>query len=147
MRKVTKLALLINVTIFMVDRLIKHRATQGLVPFSQNNKLFFLNVSQNLTVIISLTIITVLLVFLTKKLKGKDLLLIACGSIILGGISNLYDRITLGFVIDYLPLFSFSQFNLSDALISFGCFLIAIRIIKDNKKTKTEKHCEILKKR
>ena len=63
--------------------------------------------------------------------------------IIAGGAGNLIDRLTNGFVIDYImTLFvSFPVFNFADCLITCGCFALAIyligSIVSDAKKAKT----------
>ena len=46
--------------------------------------------------------------------------LVACGLIFGGALSNLYDRITLGFVVDYIDIRIWPVFNLSDSCISIG---------------------------
>ena len=59
-------------------------------------------------------------------------------SMILGGAAcNLYDRIFLGYVIDYIDLTWWPVFNLSDTFITIGCsFLIIPLLFKDaGKKT------------
>ena len=63
--------------------------------------------------------------FMMKSEKRKDLLfLIACGLIMGGAISNLYDRIFLGFVVDYIDLRIWPVFNLSDSCITVGVGLL-----------------------
>jgi signal peptidase II len=48
-------------------------------------------------------------------------------SMILGGaLCNLYDRIFLGYVVDYIDLGWWPVFNLSDSFISVGCVLLLI---------------------
>ncbi len=50
--------------------------------------------------------------------------------IIGGAIGNLIDRVTLGYVVDYVlfhtPVWSFAVFNLADAFISVGAALIVL---------------------
>lgn len=48
--------------------------------------------------------------------------------IIIGAISNLYDRLKYGFVIDYFDLKHFTVFNLADALIFLGVVFLMINI-------------------
>ena len=63
--------------------------------------------------------------------------------IIAGGAGNLIDRLTRGYVIDYImTLFvEFPVFNFADCLITCGCFALAIYLIcsiaADAKKAKT----------
>lgn len=50
--------------------------------------------------------------------------------VILGAMSNLFDRIKLGFVIDYFDLKYFTVFNLADCLIVFGAGGIIWRLFR-----------------
>ncbi|MDO8668163.1 MAG: signal peptidase II [bacterium] len=52
--------------------------------------------------------------------------------IVLGAISNLFDRLKYGYVIDYLNLKYFTVFNLADALIVFGVIFLIIILNKKN---------------
>jgi len=54
--------------------------------------------------------------------------------ILFGAISNVLDRLSFGYVIDYLYLKHFTVFNLADALISIGALLILIRTLFLTKK-------------
>ncbi len=47
---------------------------------------------------------------------------IAALSIVIGSLSNLYDRLAHGFVVDYLLLFGRSAINIADLLILLGIF-------------------------
>ena len=46
--------------------------------------------------------------------------------IIFGAVSNLYDRLKYGFVIDYFDLKYFTIFNIADAMIFFGALGVII---------------------
>lgn len=60
-----------------------------------------------------------------KKIRNK-LFLLASSFIIGGGISNLMDRIFLGYVVDYLKLSFFGPIcNISDYFITFGVIIFA----------------------
>lgn len=51
----------------------------------------------------------------------------ALGLILCGAISNFYDRVAYGSVIDYLDLRYFTVFNLADILISVGVIYIIVQ--------------------
>ena len=61
--------------------------------------------------------------FLQKQSYGMALL-------IAGGLSNLADRLWRGGVVDFIDLKIIPVFNLSDLLISMGCILTLIELIK-----------------
>ncbi|MEK7203344.1 MAG: signal peptidase II [Patescibacteria group bacterium] len=137
-----KIAVFIIVAIFFVsaDRFLK------ILAFSNNRHEFNLigeilkfNFKKNyyiafslplageaLIILIELIIIVLALFCLHCVKKGKYRELIPLSLIILGASSNLYDRIKYGFVIDYLDLKYFTVFNLSDAMIVSGIFLLLI---------------------
>ena len=78
-----------------------------------------------------------ILFFLISIIKGrkKDILFLVSSGLILGGaLSNLYDRIILGYVVDYLDIRIWPVFNLSDSCISIGVFLLFIHSFKKNGK-------------
>lgn len=81
--------------------------------------------------------------FVSGKGKIYD---IAIPLIIAGGAGNLFDRLTRGYVVDYIcTLFiDFPVFNFADILITCSCFAVIIyliyEIVKDAKKDKTEKN-------
>ena len=67
-----------------------------------------------------------------KKRQGKVYLRLAYSLILGGGFSNLYDRLTLGYVVDY---FRFSKmpkpirklvFNFADIAVFLGGFLVLL---------------------
>ena len=133
---------------FIIDRYLKNFAlTKATEPgVTLINNLFFFDFTPNyymafslpfggkfLTVLISLIIIIIFtsLIYLIKKNKSK-LIIIGIFLIFFGAISNLYDRLVFGYVIDYLYLTNFTVFNLADVLISGGAMLT---LISANKKS------------
>lgn len=86
-------------------------------------------------VIVNLIIIGGLIVYFEKnrekefKSVGSKIPFIM---VIAGGISNLIDRITRGFVVDFIDideLFSFAIFNVADIFIVVGIIFLAINFI------------------
>ena len=82
--------------------------------------------------IISLVILGVLFVLLlTGKIKER-ILIWGCALVFAGGVGNCIDRLTHGFVIDYLDfsaLFGFPVFNLADCFVVIGVGLIMVYLI------------------
>ncbi len=78
-----------------------------------------------------------LLVFLFTVINERRkniFFLVACGLIIGGAFSNLYDRVFLGFVVDYIDVRVWPVFNLSDSAISVGAFFLLLNEFKKPKK-------------
>ena len=95
----------------------------------QNQSLFFWKIDQRFLVVFSLITLTGLIVVLLQNNgRGKFLLTDGLLLILFGGMSNLFDRIFSGYVIDFIRVFflPFFTFNISDIMITAGCFLIAI---------------------
>ncbi len=70
---------------------------------------------------------------LTAKQFNKPLFRISLSLIIAGGIGNLVDRFSFGFVRDfiYFELIDFAVFNIADSCLTIGCILLIIFIIFD----------------
>jgi signal peptidase II len=68
--------------------------------------------------------------------RGSSGLFLAIFAIFLGATSNLYDRLSHGYVIDYFDLKYFTVFNLADVMIFFG--VIGLILLKPNYLKKTE---------
>jgi signal peptidase II len=138
-----KLALAIMAAIFfiVIDRFLKILALYlGAGPgqeiigsllkfnFAKNYYIAFsLPLAGSILIIIIGAIIIYLLYFwlvLIKKERFTEASLLTF--LIIGAISNIYDRLRYGFVIDYLDLKWFTVFNISDALIVFSTFSLII---------------------
>lgn len=59
---------------------------------------------------------------LRKKTKAGDNLAMIINLIAAGGIGNMIDRLTLGYVTDMLSFWSFAVFNVADIFVTCGCF-------------------------
>ncbi|MFH1661780.1 MAG: signal peptidase II [Candidatus Falkowbacteria bacterium] len=140
----------INVIIFFViiDRFLKFLAINNFFenPIKIVGDFFKLNFVGNyniafslpfngewLNLVISLLIFALLynlLYFLKRKDFRKVFLLL---SIVFGAISNFFDRIMYGYVIDYFDLKYFTVFNIADAMIVLGVFGLIFLGFKKNK--------------
>lgn len=61
--------------------------------------------------------------------QGKKLFPLLLTCIAAGGVSNMIDRLTLGFVTDMISCGSFAIFNLADIFITCGCILMMIAVL------------------
>ncbi len=79
---------------------------------------------------------SVLLVVWLRRLRpGETGLAIALALVLGGALGNLYDRITLGHVIDFILVhwqerWFFPAFNLADTAITFGAILLALDMFR-----------------
>ena len=79
----------------------------------------------------SVMLIVVLAFFLSGKVTDK-LEQFSLALMLSGGVGNLIDRISLGYVIDYIDIskiFSYPVFNFADICIVIGVILVIIIII------------------
>ena len=97
--------------LFLLDQTTKRLAINQNLSYQQNSNLIFL--------IPSIIIFPILFIWF-KKTRNPGLLLI-----LTGGLSNLLDRLILGYVTDwlFLPFFPHSIFNLADLYITLGLIL------------------------
>lgn len=70
--------------------------------------------------------------FIKNKNINNTLFIYAWGFILGGSIGNLIDRLFLGYVIDFINVqfINFPVFNIADASINIGAFLLLIYVIK-----------------
>ncbi|WP_447589229.1 signal peptidase II [Aquipseudomonas campi] len=87
---------------------------------------------------IALTVSVVLVVWL-KRLKSDETWLAIALALVLGGaLGNLYDRVVLGHVVDFILVhwqnqYYFPAFNAADSAISIGAVMLALDMFKSKK--------------
>ncbi|MDH1281655.1 signal peptidase II [Pseudomonas chengduensis] len=87
-------------------------------------------------------VVSVVLVIWLKRLKRHETLLAVALAMVLGGaLGNLYDRVVLGHVVDFILVhwqsrWFFPAFNLADTFITIGAILLALDMFKSDKSVK-----------
>ncbi len=87
-------------------------------------------------------VVSVVLVVWLKRLKRHETLLAVALAMVLGGaLGNLYDRVVLGHVVDFILVhwqsrWFFPAFNLADTFITIGAILLALDMFKSDKSAK-----------
>ncbi|HIQ41973.1 Lipoprotein signal peptidase [Pseudomonas sp. THAF187a] len=87
-------------------------------------------------------VVSVVLVVWVKRLKRHETLLAVALAMVLGGaLGNLYDRVVLGHVVDFILVhwqnrWFFPAFNLADTFITLGAILLALDMFKSDKSAK-----------
>ncbi len=84
-------------------------------------------------IVVALIALNLIYFFFLKNRKNTKLEDITYGLLIGGILGNLIDRVSHGYVIDYLDfsLFNFPVFNLADICIVIGIAIILIDIVKE----------------
>lgn len=86
--------------------------------------------NQFVTIFLTSVLIILCVVFIIKEAAdGKVLLPVLFTFVAAGGISNMIDRLTLGFVTDMISCGSFAVFNIADIGVTCGCFAAMIALL------------------
>ena len=146
---------IIAVILIAVDRVTKNWAVEALADgdiavidkvlyfrYTENTGVAFSMFSDNRWVLVGVTsvmLIVALAFFLSGKIKDKAELF-ALSLIIAGGVGNLIDRLSLGYVIDFIDvrIINFAIFNVADMCITIGAFLVCIAAFAAERREKRE---------
>ena len=86
--------------------------------------------NQFVTVFLTSVLIILCIVFIVKEARdGKRLIPVLFTFVAAGGISNMIDRLTLGYVTDMISCGSFAVFNVADIGVTCGCILTMIALL------------------
>jgi signal peptidase II len=139
--KKTALLFLPAVFLFCLDRYLKFLSLKYFLErdFNLLGDFFKFSFAENKGIAFSLSINQIVLFFLIgiilaalifyswKLFLRRDFLNLSfVFLIILGAMSNLYDRIIFGFVIDYFDLMYFTIFNLADVMVFCGVVFLLL---------------------
>lgn len=138
-----KTALIYAVAVFFMalDRFFKIAAYQYQINFEIFDNWFKFAFAPNPHIAFSIplggvvlkmliAVILVALIFILKKMADeRDIHLFFLFTLIFSGaVSNFYDRLVYGYVIDYLDLQYFTVFNVADIIIVTGALLALVKI-------------------
>jgi len=91
-------------------------------------------------VVLAIAAAIAVLYYFFRTTRNDDLVLGACALLLAGITGNLTDRIRLGYVIDFIVLhlgsYHWPTFNVADASICVGAFLLAFDLIFEGKRQK-----------
>jgi len=125
---------IVSFGILLIDQIIKIALINGMIihPTFQNyNALFGIPFDNSLAFFFLATILFYTVYQRKTLLESYDDTAIIYIGFILGGVmGNSADRITRGFVVDYLTFADFFSFNISDLAIVTGSLLLFLKIIK-----------------
>jgi len=119
----TKVLILLGVVLVILDRLTKWFILSNPEKLVKNFNFYFFSPNQCILITI-IGAILLLLFLLFLKTKNIGLLFV-----ILGGASNLFDRIYFGYVIDWINIW-ISTFNIADIIIFVGIICLIFHLIK-----------------
>ena len=146
----------IAVVLIAIDQIVKNWAEEVLTKgeiaviedvlyfkYAENTGVAFSMFSDSRWMLIGVTsvmLIVVLAFFLSGKVTDK-LEQFSLALILAGGVGNLIDRISLGYVIDFIDvrIINFAIFNIADICICVGAFLLCVAVYLSDKKEASEK--------
>lgn len=83
-----------------------------------------------ITIVLTSVLIIACLIFIIKEARdGSRVTAILLSFIFAGGLSNLIDRLVLGYVTDMISCWSFAVFNVADIGVTCGCILLVIYLL------------------
>jgi len=133
---VKKIFLIIPIIFFIIDRLIKYFAPSINLEGGFVNIALYKNFAGAFSLPITglvYNILGIVLIFIFIYLyilsfsKNKNIQLVAYLFIIMGGASNVFDRISFGYVIDYVQVLGRSFFNIADVMLIVGVGILIIK--------------------
>jgi signal peptidase II len=89
-------------------------------------------------------VVSAVLVVWVKRLKPNETCLAVALALVLGGaLGNLYDRVVLGHVVDFILVhwqntYYFPAFNLADSAITVGAVMLGLDMFRSNKSGDTK---------
>ena len=120
----SKKYLIIILSVVLLDQFLKN-----LLPFKVKNYGASFNLLQNYPALLIITSILALIIFTYFFVQFKEDKL-AITFLIAGTLSNLIDRIFLGYIVDYINLPNLFTFNLADLANTIGVILLIIKLWK-----------------
>ena len=102
------------------------------IYYVQNTGTAFSMFSGNrfVTVFLTSALIIFCIVFIVKEARaGHTLIPVLFTFVAAGGVSNMIDRLTLGYVTDMISCGSFAVFNVADIGVTCGCVLAMIALL------------------
>lgn len=136
---------LIVISIILIDRITKYFAFKYLVEQKEITPFFSLYFTTNTgaafgilkgeTIILTIiSVVFIILILYNIKDIVKEKYYWAAALILGGAVSNLYDRIFYGFVIDFIAVPHFSVFNIADSAITLGAIGLFVYLVMDSRK-------------
>ena len=144
---------LIAVIIIALDQISKYAVRANMQPgdkipiignffklyYVQNTGTAFSMFSGNrfITIFLTSALIIGCVLYVIKEHRDREYAIaILLSFVAAGGISNMIDRLSLGFVTDMISVGSFAVFNVADIFVTTGCLLVALLLILEMRNEK-----------
>lgn len=145
------MAFIIAISVFSLDQFSKYLIRQNLtlresVPVLKNifhltlvyNKGAAFGILQNGTIIFVVAALVAIFIIVfnlsgSRARKIKPVYNVALGLVLGGIIGNLFDRVFLGYVVDFIDFRIWPVFNIADSAITIGTLLLGFLILSSEK--------------
>lgn len=120
--------------IILMNNLLNNIGIKNILFFEfykNYNLAFGINLNNYIIIIFSIIFFILLIYLFYDKKRINGFLFIG-----IGFISNIFDRIIYGYVIDYINILNINVFNLSDLFIITGVIILLINLLKNDKQNK-----------
>lgn len=88
-----------------------------------------------ITVVFTSILILACLIFVIREARSGSRMVSVCLTfVIAGGVSNLIDRLALGYVTDMISCWSFAVFNVADIAVTCGCAVTILYLLLEIRK-------------
>ncbi|MEI8350513.1 MAG: signal peptidase II [Candidatus Omnitrophota bacterium] len=104
------------------------------VVFNKGAAFSILTGQTTFLIYVGIVFIVLFFILMMRERKRSFIYYASCGLILGGALSNLCDRIFLGYVIDYIDFKVWPVFNLADSCITIGTLLLFINSFGKNGK-------------
>ena len=84
-------------------------------------------------VLTSLLILVCIIFIITEARRGSKGTATCLTVIAAGGLSNLYDRLTVGYVTDMISVWRFAVFNVADIAVTCGCAVLVLLLLLESR--------------
>lgn len=142
---------LIAAVVIVLDQITKYLVRSNMQPgdsipligkwlrllYVRNTGTAFSMFSGNKWITVALTsvlIIACIIYVIHEARSGSKVVSILLTFVIAGGVSNMIDRLALGYVTDMISCWSFAVFNVADIAVTCGCILTVLWIIMEMRK-------------
>jgi len=145
---------LLSVTVLLIDQITKYWASSNLIPYQPEPlfSMFNFTLAYNtgaafnflsgtggwhrwFFAVFSIVMSFTLIIWLMRLPPKASLQCLAVSLILGGAVGNLYDRASLGHVIDFIDVYyqnhHWPVFNLADSAICMGAFLLLVDLCKN----------------
>ena len=96
-----------------------------------------------ITVVFTTVLIIACIIYVIHEARsGSRTVSILLTFVIAGGVSNMIDRLTLGYVTDMISCGNFAVFNVADIAVTCGCALTILYLLMDMRKEGKSDHTE-----